>query len=260
MYSCEFCNKSYDKYRSLAAHQCAKRRIHLIDVYNKNRDVILKQVDDGLPMIDIATALGLGNAWLATHMRKIGDYNRPDHYYSSVRSERIKKTCIDKYGVTNPAKLSHVKDKVKKTVRDRYGVSNATNSGIAKIKHYILGIQPDPAREEDYYTYRAIVDRLTRTNKELAGTPVSCYYSGITFDTDNDHFNHAAYPTIDHKTSVWYGFENNIPAEQIADPSNLVWCAKLLNTYKRHMTEEQFRVTGIIERFIKHESEIRNTR
>ena len=260
MYTCEFCSKSFDKSKSLSAHRCSERQNHLVEVYNQNRETILKQVDDGLTMVDIATPLGLGHGWLANYMRKAGDYNRPRHFVSRDRIERSKNTWIEKYGVSNPSKLSHVKEKVKKTVQDRYGVSNATHSEIAKIKHYILGLQPDPSREDDFSRYKEQVARLTHINKSLIGAPVSCYYSGILFNTDKDHFNHATYPTLDHKTSVWYGFENNIPAEQIADPSNLVWCAKLLNTYKKHMTEEQFRVTGIIERFIKYESEIRNTR
>lgn len=213
-----------------------------------------------MTMVDIATPFGLGHGWLANYMRKVGDYNRPRHFVSQTRVDRSKKTWMEKYGVSNPAKLSHVKEKVKKTVQDKYGVSNATNSDIAKIKHYILGSQPDPFKDADYESYKATVNRLTTINKQQIGEPVSCYYSGVLFSTSKDHFNNAVYPTIDHKISIWYGFENDIPPEQIADASNLAWCAKLLNTYKRHMTEDQFRVTGIIERFVKYESEIRNSR
>lgn len=260
MYTCEFCNKAFDRALSLSKHRCAAQSAHYIDVYNQNRDNILEKINAGLTMVETANSVGLTNVWLDRHMRKVGDYDRPKHFYSSTRKEKAKQTWMEKYGVSNPSKLSHVKEKVKKTVQNRYGVSNATHSIIAKIKHYILGSQPDPFKDADYDSYKATVNRLTAINKQQIGEPVYCYYSGVLFNTGKDHFNNAIYPTIDHKISIWYGFENDIPPEQIADANNLVWCAKLLNTYKRHMTEEQFRVTGIIERFVKYESEIRNSR
>ncbi|MCK9529502.1 MAG: hypothetical protein M0R77_02900 [Gammaproteobacteria bacterium] len=54
--------------------------------------------------------------------------------------EKAKKTCIEKYGVENPAQLEDVKEKMKETCLERYGVEYALSShGIReKIKQSIL--------------------------------------------------------------------------------------------------------------------------
>src|SRR5574344_1793412 len=48
--------------------------------------------------------------------------------------EKTKKTCLNKYGVTNVAQLSEVKEKIKKTNLKKYGVEWSTQSKEAKDK------------------------------------------------------------------------------------------------------------------------------
>ena len=53
---------------------------------------------------------------------------------SDVVKEKIKKTCIEKYGVESATKTNIVKEKMKKTCLERYGVDNATKTNIVKEK------------------------------------------------------------------------------------------------------------------------------
>ena len=53
---------------------------------------------------------------------------------SDIVKEKIKKTCIEKYGVKNPTQSDMVKEKIKKTCLERYGVDNATKTDIVKEK------------------------------------------------------------------------------------------------------------------------------
>lgn len=50
--------------------------------------------------------------------------------------EKIKQTCLDKYGVDNPLKCQTVKDKMKKTCIEKYGVeySSQCKEVIDKVK------------------------------------------------------------------------------------------------------------------------------
>jgi hypothetical protein len=46
--------------------------------------------------------------------------------------------------------------------------------------------------------------------------------------------------TVDHKISVYYGFNNNIDAKEIGKLENLCICSRKTNSNKNRLTEEQF--------------------
>ena len=50
------------------------------------------------------------------------------------RANNVKKTCIEKYGVDNPAKLEKVQNKIKQTNLEKYGVENVYQLGDVKNK------------------------------------------------------------------------------------------------------------------------------
>lgn len=55
--------------------------------------------------------------------------------------EKIKQTCLDKYGVDNPLKCQTVKDKKKKTCMEKYGVEYPSQSNLIKEKKKISAIE-----------------------------------------------------------------------------------------------------------------------
>jgi hypothetical protein len=261
MHICQHCNKEFVSKRSLNAHRCEPGRKYREAVLNDNRSEIIDLfVNHYWSVIDIANKFNLTHLRVAELLKSNGiPYDR-----DVINSRRVhavaksKETFIAKYGVDNPSKAESVKDKVKSTCMNKYGSTNGGWSLDSQIKHYLMGTAPNPSRLTDYDEYVETVNKLTRKNKQLVSYTGTCYYSGVEIH-NSKHWNHPFSATIDHKTPVLVGFEKGMQPEQIASVNNLVWCCKLLNNYKRAMTEEQFRDSGIIERFKEYEGYLRST-
>ena len=54
-------------------------------------------------------------------------------------------------------------------------------------------------------------------------------------------YNDSKYPSLDHKVSILYGFENGIPPEEISDLKNLCITKRSLNSSKGFKTEELYK-------------------
>ena len=175
---------------------------------------------------------------------------------------KSKETFIEKYGVEHPMYLQSVKDKINNTCMERYGETSymKTDEFLAKtiitnIRKY--GVEHNSQSEEmqekrkntrinkktqlpddkipEYTKYRRIVDNLTeRIKKDLFNNWDGYDYYDNQYIKDNIIFNSNSnlYPSIDHKTSVYNGFINNVPAHVIADMSNLCITKRFHNSSK----------------------------
>ena len=96
----------------------------------------------------------------------------------------------------------------------------------------------------EFALYSKKVKSLTKSNKKLLYEKWNGYdyYDGefIKGYQSLSH-THRFYPTIDHKISVWFGFHNGIPAEEISDLSNLCITKRYINSTKSKMIEEKFK-------------------
>jgi hypothetical protein len=217
-------------------------------------------VNQNWSVIDIA------NKFILTHLR-VADFlkaNGVEYDRDVILSRRVyavaksKETFIAKYGVDNPSKNTTVRNKAKSTCISKYGSPNGGWSLDSQIKHYLMGKSPDPAYKLDYDVYAEKVNRLTKHNRKSVPYSGICYYSQVEIHTTK-HWNDPFRATLDHKIPILVGFEKGLLAEHIASVNNLVWCCKLLNNYKSTMTEEQFKSSGIMERFKQYESYLRST-
>ena len=69
------------------------------------------------------------------------------------------------------------------------------------------------------------------------------YYSGEDIlENFNLNSNDKNYPTIDHKNSVRYGFDNNISAEEISKIDNLCITTRSNNSSKGEKIESEFNI------------------
>lgn len=96
---------------------------------------------------------------------------------------------------------------------------------------------------DNYINYRREVRKLTRRNiktiyKNWDGYD---YYDGE-FIKIYENLKHTdnKYPSIDHMISIYDGFINNIPPEEIGNISNLCITKRSNNSLKRHLNEEEF--------------------
>ena len=158
--------------------------------------------------------------------------------------EKSREKCLERYGVDNVSKLE--KHKRTKSERNKQNYNNAGHSEKQKWMLYIRGRQSHPNDQDDYKQYKDRVERLTRKTKKNLLAPIQCYYTEILF-TENG-YNNDWYPSIDHKQSILFGFLNKYSPEEIAKKDNLCYCARLVNSIKNQLTEEEFLSSGMISR------------
>jgi hypothetical protein len=160
---------------------------------------------------------------------------------------KIKKTCLERYGVDNYTKTEEYLEKTKKTNLERYGVeySAKTCEGqlTRKLTRIKKGLQIPDELLDKFYLYRRLVDNKLELIREEIIKKWSGYdYYDGEYIKDNFKLNPSdrLYPTIDHKISVYYGFINNINIDEISDIKNLCITKSYLNSKKKDLNEHEF--------------------
>jgi hypothetical protein len=172
---------------------------------------------------------------------------------------KVKQTNLEKFGVENPSQCLSCQEKRKETMLERHGVEYYVLSNDFKekseetsLKHY--GTKHPNQNEEnkikikekfiengfhindnEYKIYGDRVYRETRKNKkELLEKWDGLDYYDNEYIRDNFSlpYHHKNYPTIDHIIPINYGYENNIPFEELAKIENLVITKRTINSQK----------------------------
>lgn len=184
----------------------------------------------------------------ATKMLPYNKYNKNTKhgnvYYScSILCSTTKKRefFLNKYGVINPSMLTEIKEKQKKTNIDKYGTISALQNKEVRIKsvtsireryhkNYQIELSIEPFR-----IYRNEVNIETRKNKKTLFDSWNFldYYDNENIkDNMKLRWTNRNYPTIDHKISILYGFNNNIDAKVIGSIDNLCITKRWINSSK----------------------------
>jgi hypothetical protein len=161
--------------------------------------------------------------------------------------DKIKETCLDKYGVTSYTKTDECKKKKVKTYIEKYGTEHESKTEIGQEKRKNTRIErgnqiPDELLDK-FYIYRRFVDNrldLIRENIILDWSGYDYYDNEYIKDNFKLKPVDRLYPTIDHKTSVYYGFLNNISVDEISHINNLCITKSYLNSKKRDLNEDDF--------------------
>ena len=198
-------------------------------------------------------------------------YGVENPFQAEFVKEKSKKTLNEKYGVNHQMEIQEVKDKIKKTCLERYGVEHSSKSDEIKKRtientimkygvEYTLKLPGEQLRRKitrikngnqipdnmltEYELYRRQVDNISdRLKIELLKTWNGYDY----YDNEyiKDYFilksNDKRYPTLDHKTSVIYGFLNNISVNDISSLNNLCFTKNKLNAQKGRLNEDQYK-------------------
>lgn len=195
------------------------------------------------------------------HYSKTDEFKKRMIDNKDIILEKIKKTFYEKYGVDFYSKTDEFKSilnykkeeiikSIKKTCLERYGVDNVSkvksvknSSKETKLKRGL--IIPDELLNE-WVLYKKSVRNITRSFKKYLFENWNGYdYYDNEFIKGNFSYSytHRFYPTIDHKISVYYGFVNNIPPEEISDISNLCITKRFINSKKRDLIESEFKIS-----------------
>lgn len=194
----------------------------------------------------------------------VESYSMTDEFKNRIKENKdeivnkIRSKFLEIYGVDWISKTEHFKEKfkenrdsiilkIKNTCLERYGVDNVSKVESIKIKSKrtkeMTGLQTPDELLSSWDLYRKKVRNLTKnfTRKIYEDWDGYDYYDGefIKGYQSLSHI-HRFFPTIDHKKSIYWGFVNNIPAEEISDISNLCITKRYINCMKSRMIEEEF--------------------
>lgn len=179
---------------------------------------------------------------------KIKETNLKNHGVEfPSQSKEIRNKIINKWiktlGVKHPSQSEIIKKQKKQTCLDNYGVEYP--SQIEGMMNKILDSRKQNRRYNltEYQKYRVIVDKLTYKNKKELFEKWDGYdYYDKEYIKNNFNLTHndKKYPTIDHKISVFYCFENNINVEVCANLENLCITKRSINSQKNRKIETEF--------------------
>lgn len=183
------------------------------------------------------------------------DYNNKikydgKYYCSKCGLIKYKKIMLEKYGAENPMFLDKFKNKLTETNIKKYGVKypsqnktiyNKTKSSFIKKYGVEYISQSEYWRNKigfsgdinEFYKYKRLVKNLTNNikNKLFENWDGYDYYDKEYIkDYLNLHYNDKKYPTIDHKTSILYGYKNNISIKTISNIDNLCITKRSINS------------------------------
>jgi hypothetical protein len=171
-------------------------------------------------------------------------YDNP--FQSADIKVKIKQSNLIKYGVDNPSKSEEIKARKELTSLKNYGVRHHAKSPLYQERLKQIRIEngnqvPDELLDK-YLLYRRKVDNKTDTIKKLLFEKWDGYdYYDNEYIKNNSKEDKNNYPSIDHKKSVYYGFINNLPIEEIACLENMCITKICLNSQKGRLNEEEYR-------------------
>lgn len=155
------------------------------------------------------------------------------------------KTWLNKYG-GHPLNNQTVKEKLKETNNSKYGcdyyfqssdfLENDEIKSKIRKKRIENGYEVHDDMLKPYELYKKKCRYLTNKirKKLFENWDGYDYYDGE-YIKDFTSLNNTdrRYPTIDHKISIFYGFINDIPVEEICDLENLCITKRTINSSKR---------------------------
>lgn len=143
---------------------------------------------------------------------------------NKIRQEKMKTTMLKKYGVVNNGQ------------RAGHGWEE-----LNSIEYKRLDI------DQELFDFRKKVDYLTRKHvqklKNSNSIPTTCYYTDIEFrdaSIDKVNPNDPLKRTVDHRIPVIEMFIKGKTPEETASEQNIVFCLRIVNTYKANTSENYF--------------------
>jgi len=178
---------------------------------------------------------------------------------SNIIKDKIKRINLDRYGSEWFTNSILYKQKIK----EKYGIDinfpidllnnwkktedyqNRKDEIYTKIRNSnILSGYWFSSKSNEYESYRKTVMSITsRYKKTLFEKWNGLDYYDIEYIKNNFNLNYndVSYPTIDHKISIKYGFDNNINHEVIGGIDNLCITKRSINSIKNKKTEDEYR-------------------
>jgi hypothetical protein len=168
-------------------------------------------------------------------------------YTSDILLDKVRSTLLEKYGEESYSQTKYFRKGIEYIPTEEEIIKHQTASDLEKIsiENPIIKKEYDESlvKVEPLRLYRREVSRYTYKNiKIFLETWDGTDYYGGEYIKDNFelHYKDRLYPSIDHKTSVYYGFTNKIDPSIISEVSNLCMTKRCINSSKSSQSEEEF--------------------
>jgi len=151
---------------------------------------------------------------------------------------KSKKTKKEKYGDEKYCN----KEQISKTCKEKYGVTNFFQSKEFRIIMEDRGLFIPINQKTDFEIYRMNVLNETKKwkNELLEKWDGKDYYNEKVLLTDRKDFNNPLYRTVDHKISIYEGFQRNISYLKIGNIKNLCVCSRSNNSKKKNKNRKDW--------------------
>ena len=168
------------------------------------------------------------------------------HVRKRYKKTVCSKTCLNKYQQTTEYK-NYNAERTRASLLKKYGIENNFQrlDIIQKIRNTRIARNLEIPSDQlsDWKKYNREVRKITWRNRKMLFDIWDGYdYYDKEYIKNNLQLSYmnCNYPTVDHKVSVFYGFNNKIPAEDIAKIDNLCITKRIINSLKRTKTETEF--------------------
>lgn len=242
---CKSCNNKRPRdYRSIIE----KRKNTMMSRYGVSNAMFDEDIKDKIKNTNIER-YGVENVFQSNEIKnKIKESNMERHgveypSQSPTIKEKMINSYIESYGVKHPSQSEEIKTKKSLTCLKNHGVENPSQS--VEIMDKILQSRGFNRSYDisEFNDYKYLVVRLTSKNKKkLLGSWDGYDYYDKEYILENYRLspNDKSYPTIDHKKSIFYCFNNNISIYDASDISNLCITKRYINSRKNRKNDNNF--------------------
>jgi len=255
---CEICqeltkydNQHFTKYHLKVKHALSSKEYYDTYVSNNSNDKYCKTCGKELRFKNIIVGYGKGycsNTCILTNRNVIDAihktqteqqfskygmyYVQTEEYITKTENAKLKKYGDSKY--CNP-------NKIKETFINKYGVDNFSKTKKFREIMEKKGLFISLDDKSEFEIYRLNVNTETRKWKKILfeNWDGFDYYTKDILLNDPKDFNNPMYRTIDHKISIYYGFNHNIDPLIIGYIDNLCITSRSNNSIKKHRIEEE---------------------
>lgn len=166
----------------------------------------------------------------------------------AARSTKSRATHLRRHGAENPFQASGM-----------LALSNAPDTKAKRrLSHEKAGRWIPVEQSPAFSQYRRTIMRQARKDRRrlLAVHDGRCFYTGVRLVTameflatnpGGDLRSNPLLPVVDHKTSIVFGFLNQLPISEMTCPDNLCVCSQEANCVKNHRNASEFEISEYVQ-------------
>ena len=171
VFRCKGCNSEFDTSKHAGRHAqfCKQFKNEYKEDYSQFQNNIQKlYIDENQTKKEVCDILRIDTHFFDKIISEL-QIDKSESQKRSKKSEILKKSFMDKYGVDNPFRLDSVKEKIKQTNLEKYGVENPSQSEEVKAK--VRETCMEHYGTSSHLQSKEIKERIRQTNIEKYGVP-----------------------------------------------------------------------------------------